>query len=183
MKKWIKWLLITIGVILIGIIAYFIYKDAIREEAVLTFPDTVIVQNATEYQIDIITKAVAHHVLGYDTINVALVMMPKQMEEVGDIDIKAYLQKNIFQEHAYLIFLSSTLRPSEYKMVISHEFAHVAQMENGDLIQMELGVAAVVYKGDTINFYDVPYKQRQHEKDANKHEDQIYRNLDKVLYK
>lgn len=184
MKKWLKWLLIAIGVILIGIIAYFIYKDATREEAVLTFPDTVIVQNATEFKIDTITKAIAHHVLGYDTISIAIAHMPKHMEEVGELDVKAYVYKNIFQDKAYLIFVSSTLRVSEYKMVMSHEMAHIAQMEIGDLVQpKELGAPYVKYKGDSINFHEIPYSKRAHEIDAEKQQDQIYKQLDKVLYK
>ena len=49
MKKWLKWLLIALGVAIAGLVIYFIVRDALREEAVLTYPDTVIVQNANEY--------------------------------------------------------------------------------------------------------------------------------------
>lgn len=185
MKKWLKWLLITLGVLLIGLITYFVVRDVMREEAVLTFPDTIIVQNATEFdEIDKVLKTISYHVLGYDTISIAVAKMPKHMEQIGDLDIKAYVYKNIFQEKAYLIFVSSTLKLSEYKRVMAHEMAHIEQMENGDLEQAgELGAPYTIYKGDTIKFSEVPYIERPHEIDANKREIEIYKELDKVLYK
>ena len=184
MKKWLKWLLIALGVAIAGLVIYFIVRDALREEAVLTYPDTVIVQNATEYhEINKILKAISHHVLEYDTINIAIAHMPKNMEEVGELDIKAYVYKNIFQDKAYLIFVSSTLKLSEYKRVMVHEMAHIDQMEIGDLIQAPIDEAYVVYKGDTINFHKVPYEQRPHEIDAEHKENQLYKQLEKVLYK
>ena len=113
MKKWLKWLLIGLGVALAALLIYFIVRDATREEAVLTFPDTVVVQNATEYhEINKILKAISYNVLEYDTINIAVAHMPKQMENVNDLEIKAYVYKNIFQDKAYLIFVSSTLKLS-----------------------------------------------------------------------
>ena len=60
MKKWLKWLLIAIGAIIIGFIIYFAVKQSLREEAILTFPDTVVVLNATEYPLDKITKAITY---------------------------------------------------------------------------------------------------------------------------
>ena len=185
MKKWLKWLLIALGVIFVALIAYFAIKQSLREEAELSFPDTVVVQNATEfYEIDKVIKAISYHVLDYDTINIAVANMPPHMEQVGDIDVKAYVYKNIFQDDAYLIFISSNLKLSEYKKVMAHEMAHIEQMVVGDLIQpKELGAPYVVYKGDTIKFHETPYDRRPHEIDANKRENHIYKELEKVLYK
>jgi hypothetical protein len=184
MKKGLKWLLITIGALLVALLIYVIVKQSLREEAVLTFPDTVVVQNATDFkEIDKVLKAISYYVLEYDTINIAVAKMPKHMETVDDLEIKAYVYKNIFQDKAYLIFVSSTLKLSEYKRVMSHEMVHIKQMEDGDLIQPELGEPYVIYKGDTINFHEVSYDKRPHEIDAHKRENQIYKQLEKVLYK
>jgi len=185
MKKWLKWLLITIGALLVALLIYFIVKQSLREEAVLTFPDTVVVQNATEFkEVDKVLKAISYYVLDYDTISIAVAKMPKHMENVGDLELKAFVYKNIFFDDAYLIFISSNLKLSEYKRVMSHEMAHIKQMEEGDLIQpKDLSAPYVIYKGDTINFHEVPYDKRPHEIDANKQETHIYKELDKVLYK
>ena len=184
MKKWLKWLLISIGVILIGIIVFFIVKQSLREEAELIFPNTVIVQNATDYiELDKLIKAIIYNVLEYDTMDIGIAYMPKQIEKIGDLDIKAFIQKNIFEEHAYLILVSSKLRVSEYKLVMSHEMCHLDQFEKGDLVQIELGLEKILYKGDTIYYKDVPYDDRPHEKDAFNKQDFIYRQLEKVLYK
>ena len=178
-----RWILIVIGVIVIGIIAFFIIKESLKEEAELTFPQTILVENVTDKDVDKIVKAIAHHVLAYDTIHIGLVYVPEQLENVGDIKIRAFIQKNIFKNNTYLIFLAKDLRASEYKFVLSHEMAHLDQYERGDLIQVGLGLEEVVYMGDTINFYEIPYDKRPHEKDAYDEEDVIYQQLDKVLYK
>ena len=184
MKKWLKWLLISLVVLLVGLINYIIIKQSLREEADLTFPNTVVVQNATDFEpLDKITKAIVYNVLGYDTINITIAYIPKQLEQMGDKDIRAFIQKNIFQEHAYMVLVSKTFRASEFKMVMSHEMAHLDQYESGDLIQIDLGLEMVIYKGDTIKYVDVPYDNRPHEKDAYKQEDHIYKELEKVLYK
>jgi hypothetical protein len=185
MKKWLKWLLITIGALLVALLIYVIVKQSLREEAVLSFPDTVVVQNATEFkEIDKVLKTISYYVLDYDTINIAVANMPEHMETVGNLDLKAYVYKNIFQEKAYLIFITSKLKLSEYKRVMAHEMAHVEQMEEGDLIQpTDLTAPYVIYKGDTIDFHEVPYDRRPHEIDANKRENRIYKQLDEVLYK
>ena len=132
---------------------------------------------------DKLTKAIIYNVLEYDTMNIGIAYMPKQMERVGELDIKAFIQKNIYQEHAYLILVSSKLRISEFKLIMSHEMVHLDQFEKGDLVQIELGLEKIVYKGDTIYHKDVPYDDRPQEKDAFSKEDHIYRQLEKVLYK
>jgi hypothetical protein len=185
MKKWLKWLLVTIGVLLVALIIYFIVKQSLREEAVLTFPDTVVVQNATEFkEVDKVLKAISYYVFEYDTINIAVAKMPEHMENINGLDIRAYVYKNIFSDKAYLIFISSTLKLADYKKVLSHEMAHVKQMEDGDLIQpTDLTAPYVIYKGDTIDFHEVPYDRRPHEIDANKVQGKIYKQLEEVLYK
>lgn len=174
----------VIGVIIISLLMFFIVKYALRKEADLTYPSTIIVQNSTKHtELDKITKTIVHHVLGYDTMNIGIAYMPKRFEKIGNKNVRAYIQKNIFQEHAYIILISKKFRISEYKLVMSHEMAHLDQYERDDLIQIELGLEEVIYKGDTINFHEVPYDERPHEKDAYQQEDHIYKQLDKILYK
>ena len=183
MKKWTKWLLIVIGVIVIGTIAFFIYKSATREEAVLTFPDTVVVQNVTDLDVERTTKAIAYNVLEYDTIKITIAKMPKHIETVGDIDLLAYINQNPFKEKEYMIFLSSKVTDSNLKKVLSHEFVHLKQMEEKRLIQFPPDEFKAIWDGDTINYKTVSYKQRPHEIDAHRQDGSIYNQLDKVLYK
>jgi len=183
MKKWLKWLLIAIGAILIGFIIYIAVKQTLREEAVLTFPDTVVVNNATDKDVDKIVKALAYNVLGYDTIDILIAKVPPHLENIDNIDIRAFIVKSIFADNVYTIYLSETLKPSEYKKVLSHEFIHVDQFQKGDLIQMGLRTDGIIYKGDTIFYKETDYDRRPHELDAYKKQGRIYNELDKVLYK
>jgi hypothetical protein len=109
--------------------------------------------------------------------------MPKNMEKVGDIKIEAYVTKNPFIPHYYFIFLNRASNKSQLKKILSHEMIHIRQMEEGDLIQFAPDDPIAIWKGDTINYLEVPYAQRPHEMEAHKLDDKIFKELDKVWYK
>lgn len=181
MSKNLKLILILIGIILIGIIGYFAYKEISRKEADLTFPKTIIVQNATDVKVDKVVKALAYHVSKYDTMKITIVYIPTHIQNMAkDIDIRAYVQPNKFRKKTYFIYIARNFRKKESEMVFSHEFCHIQQFERGDL--KEIGVGIVKYKGKIINYYEVPYKERAHEIDAFKCQSKNYKELRNVLY-
>lgn len=182
MKKWLKWLLITIGVALVALFIYFIVKQSLREEAVLTFPDTILVENTTDLDVERTAKALTHYVFGYDTMNIMFVKMPKHLETFDNIDILAFIMKNQFKQSNYIIYLSSKVTSSNLKKVLSHEFVHIKQMEDKQLIQFPPEVAIAIWEGDTVDYHIVPYENRPHEIDAHAQDGKIYNQLDDVLY-
>jgi hypothetical protein len=182
-KKWLKWLLIIVGVAIVALIAYFIIRQTIREEAVLTFPDTIVVHNNTGLEVERVSKALSHYVFGFDTLEVMIIKMPEHMETVGDMDLLAYVTKNPFIEHKYVVFLSSKVKSSNLKKVLSHEFVHIKQMEEKRLIQFPPDELKAIWEGKEIDYTKIPYEKRPHEIDAHKQDGKIYNELDNILYK
>lgn len=183
MKKNLKWVLIALSILIIGLILYFIIKQSLREEADLIFPETVIVQNKTDLRPEKIAKALLYNIFDIDTVHIVFSYMPSNLEKIGNLDIKAYVTKNPYESHNYFIFLSKKLNSSELKKVLSHEVVHINQMERGDLIQTSPEENIIIWKGDTINYMDTPYDQRPHEKESHMLDDRVLRDLEKIWYK
>lgn len=185
MKKNLKWILLAIAVAIIGIVIYFAVKESLREEVELTFPDTVIVENATNKDVDKIIKALVYNIFQYDTIKISVVYIPSHMEGTDKWIFNAFILKNSYEEKNYFIFLNKDLKPSQYKITLAHEIIHLDQYEKGDLVVVDNndGVAKVIYKGDTLDYKKVPYEKRPHEIEAHKIDDEIFKKLEKTLYK
>lgn len=183
MKKTIKWILIAVAAILVGFIIFISIKRSLREEATLVFPNTVVVQNATELHTEKILKAITYHVLGYDTMKIVTSYMPENMQTVGDYSIDAYITKNPYAPHEYNIFLSRKLSQSKLKATFAHELVHLKQMEDGDLIQLMPELPMSIWKGDTIKYKEVNYKFRSEEISAFLSYYPIMKELDKIWYK
>ena len=183
MKKTTKWILIAIAAILVGLVIFISVKRALREEAVLVFPDTVVVQNTTELYTEKIIKAIVYNVLGYDTMHIVTSYMPENMQTIGDYTFNAFIVKNPFKPHSYNIFLSRKLSKSNLKITFAHELVHLKQMEDGDLIQLMPALPMSIWKGDTIKYKEVNYKFRPEEISAFLSYYPIMQELDKIWYK
>jgi len=133
--------------------------------------------------VDRIAKALTYNIFGYDTMNIAFVKMPKHLEIIGDIELLAFIIKNQYIEHSYHIYLSSKVTTINLKRVLSHEFVHLKQMEDNQLIQFTPDKLIVIWEGDTIDLTTVIYENRPHEINAHKQDDKIYSQLNNVLYK
>ena len=62
MSKNTKWLIVIVAIFL-GVILFFFIKHSLKVEAELSFPDTIEVQNGSDFNPDKIVKALAYNVL------------------------------------------------------------------------------------------------------------------------
>ena len=183
MKKTLKWIFIALGALLLGFIIFISIKRSLREEAVLVFPDTVVVENSTNFYTEKLVKAIVYNVLGYDTMHVVTSYMPENLQTIGDLTFNAFIVKNPFEPRSYNIFLSRKLSSSKLKITFAHELYHLKQMEDGDLIQLMPNLPMSIWKGDTIKYKEVNYKFRPEEISAFLSVYPIMKELDKIWYK
>lgn len=175
-------ILIAIAAVALFLGIYYGWRRLTRTEAVLTFPETLVVKNNSGFEVEKIIKALAHYVFEMDSLRVDVTLIPPHMENMGDFKIKAYVIQNLFEDKHYLIFLSRNIFPSELKEILSHEFIHIEQMERGDLIQFLPDQPYVLWEGDTLHVQNIPYKKRPYEIEAHAQDWKIYQNLEKIWY-
>lgn len=129
-----------------------------------TFPDTLVVNNFTEYKdIDTTALLILDRILKIDSMTIFVYYAPMDFS-TENTEIIGYVQKNHFTEHTYNIFCTRSVLITS-RDFLAHELAHVEQMEKGDLIET-IGTPIMIYKGVTIDPMKVPYSERQYEIDA-----------------
>lgn len=176
MKKIWKILLIILGIIVFIILIYFLSKPKSMNK--FTFPDTVIVNNNTELEIDTVVKVIINKILKQDSIIIHIFYLNKQMI-YDDFEIMGYIEPTSYNNKEYLLFINRQVE--QINILLSHEFVHLDQyMKNELKLNRDLQVA--IYKGDTINLHKVPYKLRPFEQDAYNRQYQILKQLNKILY-
>lgn len=158
------WLIIIIIAFAIGIIVLISqFKQPSKQ---YVFPDTLTVYNHTDYQeMDTIAMLILDKVLNIDTAILYIYYTPVSFD-TENITIMGFVDKNQFTTHTYNIFCNKniTIPIEEF---LSHELVHVDQMEKGLLVPVPgSGQTIMIYKGDTINLYKVPYNKRAYEVDA-----------------
>lgn len=142
-----------------------------------TFPDTLVVNNYTEYpEMDTTALLILDKILHLDTITLYIYYSPVDYNS-RDLEVMGFIQKHPFIAHSYNIFVSKTTQLTP-KNFLSHELAHLEQMEKGELIDV-LGSSGVIkiYKGDTIHLLLTEYAQRPFERDADKRAFEIRKEL------
>lgn len=176
MKKIWKILLIILGIIVFIILIYFLSKPKSMNK--FTFPDTVIVNNNTEFEIDTTVKVLINKILNYDSITIYIFYLNKEMI-YDDFEIMGYIEPTAYNNREYLLFINK--QAEQINMLLSHEFVHLDQYMKKELI-LNRDLQVAIYKGDTINLLKVPYKSRPFEQDAYNRQYQILKQLNKILY-
>lgn len=176
MKKIWKILLIILGIIVFIILIYFLSKPKSMNK--FTFPDTVIVNNNTEFEIDTTVKVLVNKILNYDSITIYIFYLNKEMI-YDDFEIMGYIEPTAYNNREYLLFINK--QAEQINMLLSHEFVHLDQYMKKELI-LNRNLQVAIYKGDTINLLKMPYKSRPFEQDAYNRQYQILKQLNKLLY-
>ena len=171
---------IILGVVLV--IAFFVgivlwqKKQDVRPFNHFDFPETVKVENTTEYRADTICMVLVNKVFDLDTLNLIIVYIP--VVNTGDNVFYGIVQMAPFKTNQFVLLLKKGMSLTKLKEVLSHEFVHVEQYVSGDLV---LWGDSCVYKGEEIilNGYnkDVPF-----EKDAFDKQKEINKELKELLY-
>ena len=173
---------IFIGIIVIIIIGIFLLIRREKNINVYEYPDSLVVNNYTKYKnADIYSKIILNKIYYYDTINLNIYYAPIDLS-TDKYDIAGFIQKVPFNTHSYNIFTKKGGLSISIKKFLSHELIHLYQMEIGDLIPIQDSLA-MIYKGDTISFIDVPYNKRAFEIEALSTENIINKKLNHFLYK
>ena len=179
--KVIMWVVIAVvAVMTIIAVAQLVQrKMESRPFASYDFPETIVVENSTNYKADTICMHLAHSVLGLDTINLMLAYIPEHINEGGE-EFYGIVQMLPFRPNQFLILLSREGMSFQLlKQTLSHEFVHIHQYISGDLVVYPL---YVIWKGEDVYLKEVPYEERPFEKDAFDNQGKYLKKLNKVLY-
>lgn len=158
------WIALIIAAI-IGIIITLVLL--LRQPKVTyTFPETLTVYNHTDYkEMDTTAMLILDRILELDTVMLYIYYAPIDFS-TENIAVMGFVDKNQFTTHTYNIFCSKDISMTT-RDFLAHELAHVEQMGKGELTAVPgTGATIMVYKGDTVNLYKVPYSGRQYEIDA-----------------
>jgi hypothetical protein len=164
---------------IIAVIGIIQKKMESRPFAHYDFPETIVVENSTNYKADTICMYLAHSVLGLDTANIMIVYIPEHLNE-GQIEFYGIVQYLPFKKNQFLILLTREGMSLEFlKEVLSHEFVHIDQYLRGDLVMYPL---FAIWKGEDVYLMETPYDERPFEKEAFKTQGKYLKQLNKVLY-
>ena len=174
---------IIIVISLILLILLFLYLGREKKMNHFDFPDTVIVNNYTDFnEIDTILKVITNKIMDIDTIQIDIFITPIDMN-TDKYEIYGYTFPNLFEKNKYYIFLGRTFPRSMIKTLLSHEMVHIQQYMDGSLVYPGSDKYYLEYMGDKIYFIDIPYNKRPYEIEAFEKEKIIRKELNKILYK
>lgn len=179
MKKIYKLVLIVLFIIITFIIVSILIhkKQESRPFKKYDFPESLVIENNTDYErIDTIVLVLAYKIFNLDNNTIIINNIPKYFLN-KDIEYYGIVQKYSFN-NTYIIFVKENMSTSKLKTVLSHEFIHIQQYENGLIMTDEY----VIYNGDKIYFDKVEYENRSYEIEAFKKQYKIKKQLNNLLY-
>jgi len=169
-------IIITIGVIILILLQK--KRDA-RPFNTYDFPETINIVNGTNYEkADTIVLVLANKIFNLNTLNLKIYYLSDLIVS-EDMIYNAIIQQLHFGHNNYLLLLNKNLSLSQLKLTLSHEFVHINQYQSGDL---KVYKHYAIFKGDSIFFRDVKYRDRSFEKDAFKNQTKILKELNNFLY-
>lgn len=178
MKK--NWFLILLAVIAIIIAIVIIITHKEKKFNHFDFPNTVLVTNHTNYEhADTLAMVILNKIFSYDTIEVNIYYMPTDIGN-DEIQVQAFIKKNPYVKHNYLLFVKRTDLAISIDKIISHEMIHVKQLESGILVQVDTD--KYIYDGKEFQFSKVSYNKRPQEIDAFRNENKVLSKLNNLLY-
>lgn len=157
-----------------------IYLEKIKEHK-SNAPQSVVIENTTFYPINNLMTIIVNDVLEYDTISVMIAPMPSMFRQSTEYNFRAFIIKNKFYDHAYLILLAPDIKSDEMRNILLHEGAHIYQYETGMLRIIDYDKMIYVYGQDTIDARKVKYENRAFENDAYRMESHLQAKLDSIL--
>lgn len=160
-------------------------KDKKRVPVVRIFPTTItITSNSSLPHIELMSKIIAYDILEYDTLTVMIITMRKEIPAGEDgFTIDAFIIKSAAMPHAYVISLSSRVKLLPHlRRVLSHEFAHINQMETGQMRIIDEPNGIYSWEGKVIDLKTMPWSDRPMEIDAQIVGRNIEHQVNKLLY-
>lgn len=174
MKQYWKWIVITIGVL---ILAFGLYGSLYEKPfKVVPLVKESYVVNRTQYPyLDTIVHLGLKELHIPKTIVVIKTLDPTFLESIPGNELKAYV---IEEKGSYMIFIRSMGR-KEALTVMSHEMIHIAQYYVGDISVTDRGV---IWKKAMLYPLDTPYSDRPWEIQAFALQGELSSRISKQLY-
>ena len=179
MKKWIKYL---IGLVVVIIVGFLIYLAVTKEEKYfdkVELPKTTMVLNRSphNYLDSIVYVGVYELNLTPQVIYIKELTDDNQPKgDIEDLELQAYIQSKGSQ---YIIWIRKMNR-SKYLKVLSHELIHLEQHEQG---RYEIYKDRVVFEGVTYTVGNIPdYMDRPWEKEAYSRQHKLQEKIENRLY-
>lgn len=132
-NKNIWWIIIAVVVAIILLILLIPKKKLVSFED-FEFPETITVENSTSYEIDTISMILASEVFEWDSLNLKIVYLPRNISDNNDYIFLGMVQQLPFGSHQYLLLLDRKLNFNEILTILSHEFIHIEQIRTKRLI-------------------------------------------------
>lgn len=155
------------------------YKESHKNH--FTFDSTLVVRNVSSYSyLDTLTLVTLDKIFNYKNVTVTISNMPISLD-TKDTDVSGFITKDPFKEHNYFLYVNTKRLGISKIGFISHELAHLRQMERGNLIP--ISSTESIYLGDTIFCKAISYKNRPYEIDAREDAEDIEYDLNKLIYK
>ena len=179
MKKTLKIVLIIVGILLLGLILFMIFKKP-KPFNELNVPITSYVSNQTdvEYLKPIIYAGL--YELKIDSIYLIIKPMNKEVAnaEIGDdgYDLEAFILGN---EKQFMIYIKNMSR-TEYIKVLTHELIHLEQYNQGKLSRVDKNT--VKWDGKLYIPSEIPYMERPWESDAFNRANQLEKDIRELLF-
>jgi len=131
MKKKFWWIIIGVVVVIILLILLIPKKKLVSFDG-FEFPETVKVENSTDYKIDTISMILANKVFEWDSLRLILFYLPELDND--EVEFKGIVQQLPFVQNSYLLLLNRNLGFDEVLTVLSHEFIHIEQYKTKRLV-------------------------------------------------
>lgn len=182
-RKGIKYILwISVVLIVLSLLYFDLHLLKKHNEKNKPIPETVIIHNNTDYDIDLTSKVTLFNIFEHDSIYVKFEYMEEETFIEGN-KLGAYVIKNPFFKNQYVIYMSKDIKIYQESIIIIHEMIHINQYETEKLIMLNPMYGLCAYDGDTISLMHTPYFERPFELDAYNTEDSIYNEVFKILEK
>lgn len=180
MKKWTKWILILIGIIIIGLIIWKIMTYQEKYFKNIVIEDNYIfntIQNKN--YLDTIVYA------GIKTLNIdSLIIIIKPLSETSknefSIDTERDLKAKIKgKDNTYIIYINDNMSRESYINILSHELIHLEQYYTKKL---EIIDNKVFWKNQEIDLSKYLYENRPWEKEASLFQNNLEKEMLQLLY-
>jgi len=173
MKKLkLKWVILFI--IVVGVIIFLLSRIKEKPFKQIELEKNNIITNNTDVTYYDTILHIGLNELGIDSTY--LIINSFEGATMGDFDLQAYILGN---ETQFMVYMKKSSRLKTIKF-LSHELIHLKQYHEGKLIMVD--DSFVIWKGETLDGINIPYKQRPWEIEAFDEQYDLYKKIKAKLY-
>jgi len=174
---------IIVGITLLGVVTAIAITIARYDNSFNSIdlePTVNIVHNYTQiaYLDTLAHTALEAHGIEGQTVSLFTAPNSTVQRDSGGFRLNAYVTQPVVED-TYSMFLSPDLSRRQYISAVSHEVIHIGQYDSGRLVSHD---GIVIFEGDTVSLYDIPYSRREWEEEAFKNGPILEKKVREKLY-